>query len=254
MVIETQNARPTLPAAPVQDLTEQPAPEAADTALERGQGQSKTLFGLTPLAAAFRFISPSWRNYIMYVDMEARTGNVEAQHYLRTWQALTPKERQTHVPEQICELSQVVPADLVGWVTKRVWDENTAATGMVLSFNRPRVLERTAQFAMESPENGRHADLFLKAAGVMPQPSRGAVGHTFNLMPVASSGSVALAGSKSDSSPVSVTGLRDMDQEIVELSRIMQRDDAVVPLSAAETLSGDEEQDNDDDDRDEDDE
>ena len=31
-----------------------------------------------PLAAAFRFVEPTWRNYIAYVDAEARTGNADA--------------------------------------------------------------------------------------------------------------------------------------------------------------------------------
>lgn len=225
----TQNPRPLqLPAAPVQDLSPAPS-ESAETVLAQSQGHSKTLFGLTPLASAFRFVEPTWRNYIMYVDMEARTGNEDARRYLATWQSLPPRERQAHVPEQLCELATVSAADLIAWVTKQVWVEGSAKASMVMSFNRDRVLERTAQFAMASPDNYRHAELFAKVGGMMPAaPSRGGVTVPIFNMPVASSGSVALAGSKSESSAVHALGLRDMDSEIVELSRIMQREDAPV--------------------------
>lgn len=252
--ISTQNPRVTLPAAPVQDLDESAlAPRAAGTTGDEDVPAQvrrvyATPFGLTPLASAFRYIEPTWRNYIMYVDMEARTGNEDARRYLRVWQSLPPKERNAHVPEQLCDLATVASADLVSWVTRHVWSENQASTSMVLSFNRARVLERTAEFAMQSPDNGRHAELFMKAAALLPSGSgRGTSGagpiSIYN-MPVSSSGSVALSGAKSESSPVSASGLQSMDEEIVDLARIMQTADG--PVHARAEVPGDEDDDDDD--------
>src|SRR5580698_6969587 len=83
----TQNAKvdTTLPVGPVQDLTDTSSPVPA-SAQVRGHGAT-ALFGLTPLASAFRYIEPTWRNYISYVDMEARAGNVDAQYFIRIWQS-----------------------------------------------------------------------------------------------------------------------------------------------------------------------
>jgi hypothetical protein len=53
----------------------------------------------TPMSAAFRFVEPVWRNYIMYVDMESREGNADAARYLHCWQSLTPEEQRLHMPE-----------------------------------------------------------------------------------------------------------------------------------------------------------
>lgn len=245
----TQNEKVALPAAPVQDLSDLNESEISALARDRGHGAPAALGGLTPLASAFRYIEPTWRNYIQYVDMEARTGNEDARRYLRIWQSLPYKERIAHVPEQLCELATVAASDLVAWVTKHVWVENQASTSMVLSFNRARVLDATAQFAMADPENGRHAELFLKAAGALPTGgARGAAGPPISIynMPVASSGSVALAGAKSDSSPVDASGLRSMDNDIVELSRIMQNEGAAI-TARAEDVEDDSEDDEDED-------
>ena len=239
-VIPTQNAKPAqgvpvLPAAPVSEI--EPVEDRSRT---------RVAFGPTPLAAAFRFVEPTWRNYIMYVDMESRTGNADAARYLRTWQALTYKERQAHVPEQLCELANVPAADLIAWVTRQAWVESSAKTSLVLSFMKDRVVEKTAEFAMASPDNIKHAELFSRQAGLVQTPGVGGRGSgtTIYNVPVASSGAVALAGSRSESSPVNASGLKSMDQEIVDLSAIMQRQDA--PVAARAEALVDEPDDDDD--------
>lgn len=211
-MIPTQNAKVALPQAPVTDV------------VLTDKSHDPVLFGPTPIAAAFRYIQPSWRNYIMYVDTEARTGNDDARRYLRIWRALPPKEQRSVVPEQLCELAQVSAADLIAWVSRQVWTEGTASASMVLAFNKPRVLDAVATAALD-PENGRAQELFMKSAGLLPSGNRGGGGGiTIHNMPVASSGSVALAGSKSESSPVNGSGLRSMDDDIVGLSQIMQHE------------------------------
>lgn len=251
-ITQNEKVAVALPAAPVQDLSDNGS-EIPALARDRGRSAA-SLGGLTPLASAFRYIEPTWRNYIQYVDMEARTGNEDARRYLRIWQSLPYKERVSHVPEQLCELATVSSADLVAWVTKHVWVENQASTSMVLSFNRARVLDATAQFAMADPENGRHAELFLKAAGALPSGggARGAAPISIYNMPVASSGSVALAGAKSDSTPVDASGLRSMDGDIVELSRIMQNEGATLTARAEDVEDEPDEDDDSEDDTDDD--
>lgn len=246
-MIPTQNKKVELPQAPVTDLTD----PASDTRVARSSGSGRVSVGssepfLTSLAVAFRFVQPTWRNYITYVDAEARTGNEDARRYLRTWQSLPPKERLSVVPEQVCEMADVLPADLISWVSKHVWLEGTAASSMVLSFNKPRVLDAVATAALD-PENGRHAEMFLKAAGVLSQGGGrgGASPVSIYNLPVASSGSVALAGAKSDSTPVSASGLRSMDADIVGLSEIMQHNQ--VGKSRAETEPDDDDPDDDSD-------
>lgn len=235
MTIVTQNPRPPLPPAPVQDLDH--------------VAESPVTGARPPLAAAFRFVEPTWRNYIAYVDAEARTGNAEARRYVAVWQALPLPERRAHVPEQICELANVAASDLIAWVTKQAWVESSAKTSLVLSFMKDRVVEKTAEFAMASPDNVKHAELFSRQAGLVQTPGVGGrgAGTTIYNVPVASSGAVALAGSRSESSPVNASGLKSMDQEIVDLSAIMQRQDAPV---GARAEAMDDDADNDDDDSD----
>lgn len=202
--------------------------------------------GLTPLAAAFRFVEPTWKNYIKYVDAEARTPNPEAARYLAMWQALSPAERQSHMPEQVCELANVAAWDLVAWVTRQAYKEGEARSNLCMSFMRDRVLAKTAEFAMESPDNVQSARLFMQASGLLATaPSRpGGRPITINNTPIASSGSVA--GAHSESSPVALSGLRGMDDEIVALSKIMQTDTVGVDDFTGKSIRGEVEDDDDD--------
>lgn len=228
---------------PCQDLTPPPAPVAVDLKSSPNQPLSLPL-NLTPLAAAFRFIEPTWRNYIMYVDLEARTGNLDAERYLKCWQALSGRERQIHMPEQLCDLSSTPASDLIRWVSGQAWQESAAKSSMCMSFMRDKVLEKTGEYAMASPDNYRHADLFMRVSGVLPVSSgRGGPAVAIFNAPTASSGSVA--GVVSESAPVDRSGLRDMDAEIVELSRVMQTGDT---HCAAEVKKDDKEDEDDDDD------
>ena len=226
------------------------------TAAGAGGGEIGLPLTLTPLAAAFRFVEPTWRNYIVYVEAEAKTGNPDARRYVAAWQALSKSERLCHAPEQICDLVNVKQDELLRWVAGQSWLSCSARSGMCLSFMRDKVLEKTAQFAMESSENARHTEIFLRAAGALPSSggSRGSggVNLSFLNMPVASSGSVALAGSKSESAPVDRSGLKDMDSEIVDLAAIMQTESSATNCKATEIEDEEEEDDEDDDDSDED--
>lgn len=212
--ITTQN-RKELPPPPPFDLD---ASDFRDLDATKGNGK----LGHSMLSAVFRFVEPTWRNYIKYVYAEAREGNADALRYLRYWESLTPAEHITHLPEQICEATFIPAWDLGGWVMRQSLKEGDGRFSMCSVFMRDRVLARSAEYAMDSPENYKHAELFLRASGALPQPrSRGPGGPVqFFNMPVASSSSVA--GVTSESAAAHPSGLRDMDAEIVDLAKIMQ--------------------------------
>lgn len=236
--IQTQNPRPQsqLPEPLANVLDDIP-----DT-LAQDHTKDPVLFGPSPLAVAFRFIKP-WRNYIMYVDMEARTGNHDAEKYLACWKALAPSERRSHLPEQICSMASVAASDLASWVTRQVWLEGSTKASMCLSFMRDSVLERTAEFAMDSPENFKHAELFMKAAGMLPNGKGGNPINIYN-HPVASSG--AVAGVRSEGAASTPAGLRGMDEEITDLARIMQGGDDRLLEAVSEEDDDDEDEDDED--------
>lgn len=202
--IEAEPTLPPLPPVLAQDLTRQATNFASS------------------LAVAFRFVEPTWRNYIQYVDLEARGGNADAKKFLSAWQALPPKERIGHMPEQLCELVNIQPMDLIGWVSRQAFNEGSAKANMALSFMRDKVLEKTAEFAMESPDNYKHAELFMKAGGLIQTGSGGNRSQQFSPvsiynMPVATATSMAAA--KTTTNP---NGVTNMDEQIIEISKIMQ--------------------------------
>ena len=229
----TQNRKP-LPPEPVQYLTVESPPvrdrSSASAPLHQVNASGNVTRALhTPLSAAFRFVEPTWRNYIVYVDLEARTGNADAKRYLECWLALSPSERRLHWPEQLCELAMVHTADLIRWVAGQAWQEGATKAAMCMTFMRDRVLEKSAKFAMESPDNFKHAELFMKASGLLPTSNgrAGGGGPAVNIFtaPMASNGSVVLADGRTEMSPTHTTGLRSMDEDIVDLSKIMQTGD-----------------------------
>jgi len=248
----TQNRKP-LPPEPVQDLTVESPPvrdrSSASAPLHQVNASGNVTRALhTPLSAAFRFVEPTWRNYIVYVDLEARTGNPDAKRYLECWLALSPSERRLHWPEQLCELAMVHTADLIRWVAGQAWQEGAARVSMCMSFMRDKVLQKTAEFAMASSDNIQHAKLFMQSSGMLPASSpRGGGGSPVNIFtaPMASNGSVVLADGHTEMPPAHTTGLRSMDEDIVDLSKIMQTGDT---HCAAEALRDDVKDADDDDD------
>ena len=257
MVPLTQNARPSLPPPPAAavDTSVEDNGKSAPPLLVRDQLTGQTRAIHTPLSAAFRFVEPTWRNYIMYVDLEARTGNLDARRYLDCWLSLSPRERATHLPEQLCDMTNVQASDLIRWVSGQAWQEGAAKSAMCMSFMRDRVLEKTAEFAMADAGNYKHAELFMRASGALPPSGSGRAAPTnvnlFN-MPVSSSGSVA--GVRGETGPVVASGLRDMDAEVVELSKIMQGEGPALQSAAERRPDDIEEADEDEGAEDEDDE
>lgn len=201
--------------------------------------------GSTQLISALRFVEPSWRNYIHYVQADAASGNLDAKRYLDTYLSLTADKQRRHVPEQLCYLTGTKPEDLIAWVNRQLYVESAGRTAMLTSNRRDKVLERVADFAMESPDNYKHAELFMKASGAIATGSGRGGGSPVTIFnaPIASTSSQSSATSASMSSSMS-GAMKSMDEEIIELSKIMQTEDA--PISARAETS-DEQNDPDDD-------
>ena len=179
--------------------------------------------------------------------------------------SLTARERNSHVPEQLCDLASVRPEDLISWVTRQAYIEGSSRSALALSFLKDQVIEKVAGFAMDSPDNYKHAELFMKTSGMLPTAGSGAGSRSaaaiapvsiFNMpMATSSSGSMAhsnsTANSRSSSMSISPGGLPDMDTEIIELSKIIQQDATDFPEPKQDRKKDD--RDNDDSDSDDDD-
>lgn len=238
IAIQTQNPKPE----PEPIEVELPAPPVS---------VSEVLdVGSTQLISALRFVEPSWRNYIHYVQADAASGNLDAKRYLDTYLSLTADKQRRHVPEQLCYLTGTKPEDLIAWVNRQLYVESAGRTAMLTSNRRDKVLEKVADFAMESADNYKHAELFMKASGAIATGGRGGGGSPVTIFnaPIASASSQSSATAASISSSMS-GAMKSMDEEIIELSKIMQTEDA--PISARAETS-DEQNDPDDDDEDDD--
>src|SRR5262249_9768470 len=75
----------------------------------------------SPLSNAFRHIEPGWRNYIEYANRAANSGDEQMVKYMASYLALPRKEQLTVMPERVCDLSGVQPADLIGAVSRQYW-------------------------------------------------------------------------------------------------------------------------------------
>lgn len=183
----------------------------------RGPGRppiKNKIFADTPLTIAFKNIRPSWRNYIDYVDIAARNGDKDMDKVLKIYLALTPKDQRVHSPEQLCELAQIPPGDLVGAVCREIWSAKSAESALVSAIAHPQVMNRMAKLAQKE-ENYRDRELFLRASGSLPDKKGASVAPTVNVNVGQGSGStfVAQAGQK-------YAELADMDDEtVIESSR-----------------------------------
>jgi hypothetical protein len=179
---------------------------------------------------AFRHIRPSWQHYIEYVDLAARNGD-EAMAKLRDcYQALPQRDRRTCWPEQLCQLANVTPGELVGAVCRAMWESKAAESSMVSAIAHPEVLQATADFA-RLPDGGKDRELFFRLTGSLPDKK----GTSINIInnPTAQAGTaVKLMGEGG-------ARLKNFDEEVIEMSRqldtagppflVMKDDDDVPP-------------------------
>jgi len=167
----------------------------------------------SPLSVAFRHVRPTWRNYIQYVDLAARRGDSAMTRYRECYQTLAPRERANAWPEQICDLANVTPAELVGAVCRAIWESKAAESSMVSSIAHPELLLNTIHFAQKE-KNFKDRELFFKMTGSLPD-KKGASINIFN----------TAAGQMGEAIPDLAAGkskLRSFDQEIIEMSRDLE--------------------------------
>lgn len=166
---------------------------------------------------AFRYIKPSWRNYIEYADMAARNGDEDMAKYVKCWLALTPKDRKLHYPEQLCELSGVKPDELVGAVCGAIWRAKSAEGSLVSAMAHPSVLARTAK-AAEKTAGYKDRELFFRVTGNLPDKKGTSVVINNSPQTLVTGGAVGpgqLPGRQNH-------GLPSMDEEAIDMSRLLE--------------------------------
>lgn len=144
-----------------------PAPVKKKKPVKRKSGLPK--LPPSPMAVDFRHLKPSWRSYIDYVSLAARDGDKDMGKYLASYAQLSKKEQLTHTPETLCDLSGVKPADLFGSVCGQVWASSQREASMLIAINHPRVIEKTAKFALQA-KGVKDREMFHKGTGFLPTP------------------------------------------------------------------------------------
>lgn len=171
---------------------------------------------LSPLSVAFRWIRPSWRSYIQYVELAARKGNTAMARFLDCYTAILPRDKASIWPEQVCGLADVTPDELVGAVCQQIWASKAAESSMVSAIAHPEVLMRTIQLAKQE-ENFRDRELFFRMSGSLPD-RKGASINIYN----------QAAGQVTEAPLPSVVGkakLKTFDEEVIDMSRDLETPD-----------------------------
>jgi hypothetical protein len=180
---------------------------------------SKARFPILKLASrsqisvVFQFIKPSWRSYVQYVDLAARRGNQAMAHFRDVYESLTPREQACLWPEQLCDLAQIEPGELVGAVCRTAWEHSTAESSMITSFILPATLLATAKLA-KLPENFRDREMILRYAGLLPDKKGTSINIVNNPMAAQEVKLPDLAGH---------ARLRSFDEEVIEMSRDLEQ-------------------------------
>lgn len=169
----------------------------------------------SPLSLAFRHIRPNWRGYIQYVDLAARQGDTAMARFRDCYQALPPRDKINAWPEQVCDLANVTPGELVGAVCRQLWETKAAESSMISSIAHPELLMETIRLA-KKPDNYRDRELCFSMMGSLPH-KKGASINIFNT-PLAQAGEVKLPDLAARAK------LRSFDEEVIEMSRDLETD------------------------------
>lgn len=177
---------------------------------------------------AFRHIVGGWRRYIHYVDYAARNGN-EAMARFRDCYRSLDRHRQTAWPEQLCEMANVAPGELIAAVCRAIWETMSAESSMISSMAQPKVLAATIKCASR-PDGYRDRELFMRATGQLPDRK----GTSINIFAQATGQAAMIAP---DLAPGPPSRLKTFDDEIVEMSRDLESPDA--PFVVRNNVSSD---------------
>lgn len=186
----------------------------------------------TPVAVAFRRIEPTWRNYVYYVQRAVDGGDLTMAKFLNVYNALPAREKQSIMPEQICDMSGVSIRELVGAVSMEVWSLHATETVITASINHPRMMQATAHYGQELPENNKDRELFFRMTGNLPD-KKGASIVIMNNPQTANITNPSSAGA---------SGYKPMDHRVTEIGRLLDLPIEAVPIfqqEAARVLTED---------------
>lgn len=206
-------------------ITENPAPRVLPprpfSALSRQNND-------TPLVLAFRHLKPNWRQYLAFVDLAARNGDKDCDRLLKIYEKLGPKQKREHTPEQLCDLAQVAPADLIAAVCKAIWESKSAESTMISAIAHPQLIERTVKLA-DKAANHKDRELFFRLSGSLPDRKGNSVMPSVN---------INLGNAPMPNLPTFSGELESFDEESVNLARRLSPGaviEAAAPVPEPET-------------------
>ena len=173
----------------------------------------------SPLSVAFSHIRPSWRSYIQYVDLAARRGDSAMARFRDCYAGLSKRDQNGAWPEQLCDMANVTPGELVGAVCRQIWESKAAESSMVSSIAHPELLLDTIRFARRE-ENYRDRELYFRMMGSLPD-RKGASINIFN----AAAGQVGAADLPDLGVGRPKPKLKSFDEEVIEMSRDLEGGD-----------------------------
>ncbi|HYT09018.1 MAG TPA: hypothetical protein VEL77_15340 [Rugosimonospora sp.] len=163
----------------------------------------------TPMVIAFRHIKPSWRNYIDFVDYCARNGDKDCDRFVKIFASLTNKQRFEHKPEQLCDMAQMTPGDLMAAVSKGMWETGSGESKMISAMSHPNLIERTVKLAHKEA-NFKDRELFFRLSGSLPDRKGNSVMPSVN---------INLGSTPMPNLPTFSGELESFDEESVSLAR-----------------------------------
>jgi hypothetical protein len=146
------------------------------------------------------------------VDLAARNGDAAMVRYRECYLELTPQERRSHLPEEICERAGVAAGELMGAVCRAIWECGAAESSMLCAMAQPEVLERTVKLAKES-EHFKDRELFFRLTGSLPDKG----GTSINIV----NQTMAATGAPAANGKVFSGTLKSFDEEIIEMSQLL---------------------------------
>lgn len=206
--IGSKSLRP--PAVEVEPY-ENPLPPPPLNVIDKPKAPRLRLSQRSPLSVAFRHIPGGWRRYIEYVDLAARKGDEAMQRFRTSYEALTSRDKASVWPEQICDLANVPPGDLVGAVCKQIWETKAAESSMVSSIAHPEILMATIKWAKKEA-GGRDRELYFRMMGSLPDRK----GASINIFNQAAGGAPVLPELAQPAK------MRSFDDEIIEMDRDLE--------------------------------
>lgn len=129
----------------------------------------------SPLANCFRHIlnpdtgEPEWRYYLLWVEIAANEGDEKMKVLLDHYLSLPTREQATVMPEQLCDMANVPPHELMGVVAGQLFKYGRQETLMIAAIQQPQIVAAVAERAKQY-EGAPDATLFLKGTGFVPTP------------------------------------------------------------------------------------